>query len=93
VHALLRVAESDIWINGGYFMLRREIFDVMQPGEELVEAPFARLMSEGRLHAERYDGFWGPLDTLHDLEELEALAAGGLAPWIAGAGLRDRSPA
>ena len=94
VHALLRVADSDIWINGGYFMLRREIFDVMEPGDELVEAPFTRLIAAGRLHAEQYDGFWGPLDTLRDLEELEALAAGGRAPWIATDARRaDRRPA
>jgi glucose-1-phosphate cytidylyltransferase len=94
VRALLRVADSDIWINGGYFMLRREIFDVLKPGDELVDAPFARLIAAGRLHAEQYAGFWGPLDTLRDLEMLETLAAGGRAPWIpAPAGLPEPRPA
>jgi glucose-1-phosphate cytidylyltransferase len=81
VEALLRAGEADIWINGGYFMLRRAIFDVLEPGDELVEAPFARLIAAERLDAVRYEGFWGPLDTLRDLELLEGLAAGGRTPW------------
>jgi glucose-1-phosphate cytidylyltransferase len=83
VEALLRPGDADLWINGGYFMLRREVFDVMEPGDELVEAPFERLIAAGRLHAVRYEGFWGPLDTLRDLEHLETLAATGQAPWMA----------
>lgn len=81
VEALLRAGDADIWINGGYFMLRRAIFDVLEPGDELVEAPFARLIAAGQLDAVHYEGFWGPLDTLRDLELLEGLAAGGRTPW------------
>ena len=40
VTRLVRPLDSDFWINGGYFTLRKEVFDVIQPGEELVEAPF-----------------------------------------------------
>ena len=94
VEALLRPGDADIWINGGYFMLRREIFDALQPGDELVEGPFARLIDAGHLDSVRYEGFWGPLDTLRDLQELEALAAGGRAPWAVWkrSDLGDRSP-
>jgi glucose-1-phosphate cytidylyltransferase len=81
VEALLRTGDSDLWINGGYFTLRQAIFDVIEPGDELVDAPFARLIAKGQLHAERYRGFWHPLDTLRDLEHLEGLAAGGRPPW------------
>ena len=81
VQALVRPADADLWINGGYFILRQEVFDSIEPGDELVEAPFARLMAAGRLRATRYEGFWAPFDTLRDLEHLEALAAGGRAPW------------
>ena len=41
--SIRHVSERDVWINGGYFILRREIFDYIRPGEELVEAPFQRL--------------------------------------------------
>lgn len=81
VTRLVRPMDADLWINGGYLTLRREIFDVIRPGDELVEAPFARLIEAGRLHTTRYEGFWGPLDTLRDLEHLQALAASGHAPW------------
>jgi glucose-1-phosphate cytidylyltransferase len=82
VDALQSPAEAGLRINGGYFMLRGGIFDVLEPGDELVEAPFARLIETGRLRAARHDGFWGPLDTLRDLESLERLAAGGRGPWM-----------
>ncbi len=81
VAALLRPDDADLWINGGYFVLRSEIFSSIEPGDELVEAPFARLIARRRLRAARYEGFWGPLDTLRDLERLEALVADDRAPW------------
>jgi glucose-1-phosphate cytidylyltransferase len=73
---------ADIWINGGYFMLRPEVFDAMRPGEELVEAPFARLAAARRLATIRYDGFWAPVDTLRDVQRLEEMAESGTAPWM-----------
>ena len=81
VTRLVRPLESDFWINGGYFTLRSEVFNVIQPGEELVEAPFGRLIDAGALHATRYEGFWAPLDTLRELEHLESLTVTGRAPW------------
>ncbi|MGZ6344615.1 MAG: sugar phosphate nucleotidyltransferase, partial [Candidatus Limnocylindrales bacterium] len=42
-------ARADLWINGGYFILRPGVFEAMRPGEELVEAPFQRLAAAGRL--------------------------------------------
>jgi glucose-1-phosphate cytidylyltransferase len=83
VGALLRPADAELWINGGYFILRNDLFDSIEPGDELVERPFARLIAAGRLHATRYEGFWAPLDTLRDLERLEVLAATGQSPWVA----------
>ena len=68
------VRERDVWINGGYFIFRREIFDYIKPGEELVEEPFQRLIAEGQLLAYRYEGFWAPMDTLKDMQHLEALS-------------------
>jgi glucose-1-phosphate cytidylyltransferase len=84
VTGVLPPAEADLWINGGYFVLRREIFDVIEPGDELVEQPFARLIATDRLHASRHEGFWAPLDTLRDLEHLQELAVAGTPPWLLG---------
>jgi glucose-1-phosphate cytidylyltransferase len=74
-------ARADLWINGGYFVLRHEIFDYIRAGEELVEEPFQRLIAERRLDAVRYEGFWAPLDTLRDLERLERMSSSGNPPW------------
>ena len=52
------VGESPLRINAGFFVLRNEIFDFMNPGEDLVLEPFSRLIELGKLTAVPYDGFW-----------------------------------
>jgi glucose-1-phosphate cytidylyltransferase len=76
------VLSANSWINGGFFALRREIFQYIKPGEELVEQPFKRLIQEGRLGTMAHDGFWRCIDTFKDLQSLDALHAKGEAPWI-----------
>ncbi len=55
---------SNIWINGGYFVLRPEIFDYMNEGEELVLEPFLRLIEADQLMAYKHEGFWRCMDNL-----------------------------
>jgi glucose-1-phosphate cytidylyltransferase len=74
--------DADLWINGGFFIFRREIFNYMRQGEELVEAPFARLIEAGQLMAFRHEGFWRPMDTLKDKHVLEELVEKGKMPWL-----------
>jgi glucose-1-phosphate cytidylyltransferase len=81
VTGLSDVTRSDIWINGGYFVLRSEFLDQLHPGEDMVEEPFRRLTAEGRLLAQRHEGFWAPMDTLKDKQCLETLHETGQAPW------------
>ena len=59
----IRSIASDILINGGYFVFRRDIFEHLGPGEELVEQPFQRLIKERLLLGQRYGGFWATMDT------------------------------
>ena len=73
--------QSDIWINGGYFIFRREIFDYIQDGDELVQEPFDRLIKAGKLMAYRHFGFWRAMDTLKDKQMLEELVERGEMPW------------
>ena len=73
---------SDIWINGGYFILRQQIFDYMQPGEELVLEPFKRLIAANQLMAFKHEGFWRSMDTLRDRQMLEDLVEKGDMPWV-----------
>ena len=72
---------SSIRINGGFFIFRPEIFDYMRPGEELVEAPFTRLIEKGELVAHEYNGFWKCMDTFKDKRAFEELEASGTPPW------------
>ena len=81
VRSIRHVRDSGMRINGGYFIFRKELFDYMREGEELVEEPFIRLMEEGRLMAFRYDGFWAPMDTLKDKGDLDAMWDRGDPPW------------
>ena len=72
---------SDLWINGGYFVFRKEFLNYIEPGDEIVMEPFFRLMAEGKLAAIKYDGFWAPMDTFKDKRRLEELWVSGRAPW------------
>jgi glucose-1-phosphate cytidylyltransferase len=76
------VGDSDIWINGGFFVFRRDIFSYMRPGEELVEQPFARLIEARELMAYRHAGFWHAMDTFKDRQALEERHERGDAPWL-----------
>ena len=82
VSEMTPITKSDLRINGGFFVLRREIFDYLRPGEELVGEAFDRLIQRGSLLAYPYDGFWAAMDTFKDREWLEDLWRCGKAPWI-----------
>jgi glucose-1-phosphate cytidylyltransferase len=81
VRGLVHVGESRVRINGGFFVFRREIFDHIRPGEELVIEPFRRLIEKSKLRAHPYDGFWASMDTFKDKQRFEDLLARGQAPW------------
>jgi glucose-1-phosphate cytidylyltransferase len=71
---------SDIWINGGFFVMRNEIFRYIHAGEDLVREPFQRLIEKKALLAYKYAGFWQCMDTFKDKQHLEELNQGS-APW------------
>jgi glucose-1-phosphate cytidylyltransferase len=75
------IAKSGARINGGFFALRREVFDYLRDGEELVEEPFRRLIAERKLMTYAHDGFWACMDTFKEKQELEDIYAQGKAPW------------
>jgi glucose-1-phosphate cytidylyltransferase len=75
------VTKADLWINGGFFMFRNEIFDFLHEDEDLIGEPFQRLIEREELLAYKYEGFWAPMDTLKDKHNLEALAERGRPPW------------
>src|SRR5690349_7769748 len=81
VTAVEDMSRSDLRINGGFFVLRRDVLDYIEPGEELVEEPFGRLIVENELVAYPYEGFFGAMDTIKDRQRLENMHESGQAPW------------
>jgi glucose-1-phosphate cytidylyltransferase len=75
------VRDSNITINGGYFVFRNEIFQYIKNGEELVVEPFQRLIKEDKLLGYKYDKFWYCMDTFKEQIELNAMYEQGDAPW------------
>jgi len=70
------------WINGGFFVLEPEIFDLLDNDTTIFEKePLERLATSGQLTAYRHHGFWQPMDTLRDKQSLEAQWNNGAAPW------------
>ena len=67
--------DAGLLINGGFFCLRPEIFDYMQDGDELVEAPFQRLSARRQLAVFRYAGFWQAMDTFKDKMAFDSMDA------------------
>ena len=73
---------DEFMINGGFFALRREIFDYIEEGEELVEKPFERLREKQLLSTYRYTGFWQSMDTFKDKIAFDRMEARGECPWM-----------
>ena len=74
------VRDAGLRINAGFFVFRREIFDYMRPGEELVVEPFHRLIAEEQLIGYQRGRFWC-MDTFRDHQELNEMYDSGNAPW------------
>jgi glucose-1-phosphate cytidylyltransferase len=74
------LSQADVWINGGFFVMRSEIFRCIYPGEELVREPFQRLIERKALLAHKCSGFWQCMDTFKDKQSLEEQNQ-GRAPW------------
>jgi glucose-1-phosphate cytidylyltransferase len=81
VQDIAPVSRSEIWINGGFFVFKRDIFDYMRDDEELVEQPFHRLVAAQQLIAYRHRGFFACLDTYKEKQLLDDLHARDQMPW------------
>jgi len=81
VQSVEDLSRSHVRINGGFFVLKREVLELIEPGDELVEETFARLIAEQQLVAYPYEGFFGAMDTIKDRQSLENLHESGAAPW------------
>lgn len=70
------------WINGGFFVLSPRVIEYIASDDTFWEKePMEHLAEEGQLTAYQHDGFWHPMDSLKDKNDLEAMWNSGLAPW------------
>jgi len=76
-------AGDEAWINGGFFVMEPGVFDYLTDGDSTIleRKPLERLAEKGQLNANKHHGFWRPMDTLRDKNELNDMWAKGTAPW------------
>lgn len=70
------------WINGGFFIFEPSVLELLNSDEDVLERePLETLARSGELMAYRHHGFWQPMDTMREREQLEELWSTGSAPW------------
>jgi len=71
------------WINAGYFVCKPEALDYIDDGDSVVfeQGPLKNLAKDGQVHTYKHNGFWMPMDTLRDKNQLNKLWKDKQAPW------------
>lgn len=70
------------WENGGYFVLRPQIFDFLSEGDDLVEDVIVQLVAQRKVLAYQHKGYWSPADTVKERALLEEMYHAGNCPWM-----------
>ncbi len=72
------------WINGGFFVLNRKVFDYIDNRENCIfeREPLQNLSKNGQLMAYKHEGFWHPMDTLRDKNYLNELCKKRKLDWL-----------
>ena len=82
IHFREKPKGDGFWINGGFFVLEPSIFDLISDDFCIWEQePLKKLSNDGELNAYKHSGFWQPMDTLRDKNNLERLWSIDQAPW------------
>ena len=82
VESFVEKPQTESWINAGYFVFQRGVFDYLGGDDCIMERePLARLAAEGQLMAFRHDGFFFAMDTYRDFEALNRMWQSGNTPW------------
>jgi glucose-1-phosphate cytidylyltransferase len=72
------------WINGGFFVLEPEVGELVENDTEPFEiGVLPKIATQGQLMAFHHRGFWHPMDTLRDKNEMSAMASRTPPPWMA----------
>jgi glucose-1-phosphate cytidylyltransferase len=72
------------WINGGFFVIENGVKEYIEGDHDLFETgPLPKLTKDSQLSAYQHKGFWKPMDTLREKNELQELALSEIPPWLA----------
>ena len=76
-------ALSEGWINGGFFVLEREVLKFIGNGNDSFEGDsLPKIVEDNQLMAYFHKGFWKPMDTLRDKRDLQEICKIGVPPWL-----------
>jgi len=92
VEQIVAVHAMALWENGGYFVLRQEVFDHLPENGDLVGDAYTELTKRGRMLAYPYRGYWQPADTVKERVALEAAYESGRRPWMLWEHRAERTP-
>jgi len=92
ISAIRTLQQLPIYENGGYFVLRPEIFDYIPENGDLIGDACMPLAEQGRMLAYRHSGFWHPADTVKERTALEAAYRSGRSPWMLWESAPQRDP-
>lgn len=81
VKEITTLASSGMWINAGYFIFNKSIFNYLQPGQDVVDDALPKLLRENELSAYKYNGTWIPMDTFKEKQMLDDMHSKGDTPW------------
>jgi glucose-1-phosphate cytidylyltransferase len=83
IHSFMEKPKGDgAWINGGFFVCEPQVFDFIQGDNTIWERePMESIAEKGEMVAYKHDGFWKPMDTLRDKQELEQDWNNNKAQW------------
>lgn len=73
---------ADLWLNGGYFIFRPEVFDYLDHHVDLADGVLPEMIENDELYAHQFEGFWSPMDTFKDQQHLDSIFASGNVPWL-----------
>ena len=69
------------WVNAGFFIFDYRIFDYLSDTSILEKDPLENLVKDEQIYAFKHEGFWKPMDTLREMQELNHIWESGFAPW------------
>jgi glucose-1-phosphate cytidylyltransferase len=81
VSEIVAVSESGLRANAGFFVLDHAIFENIHDGEEIIPAPFNRLIAKNKLFSVPYEGFFACMDTYKEKQMFDDLQESGDRPW------------